>query len=66
MSCTICVPTPMSGPISPRRHPATVRRLLGLIDAALARHGGRVIPGAHAQPGPPDGAAPQTAANITP
>jgi arylsulfatase A-like enzyme len=50
------------------RHPATVQRLLGLIDAALARHGGRVIPGAHAHPGRPSAgaAAPQTAANITP
>ncbi|HXE83077.1 MAG TPA: sulfatase [Gemmatimonadales bacterium] len=47
--------------------PAVVRQLRGLIEAALARHGGRVIPGA---PGPPrqqEGAAmPQTADNITP
>ena len=48
------------------RQPAIVQRLRGLIEAALAQHGGRVIPGAPAQPVAPGAAAPQTAANITP
>ncbi|MGH8327663.1 MAG: sulfatase family protein, partial [Steroidobacteraceae bacterium] len=48
------------------QQPAVVRQLRSLIEAALARHGGRVIPGV---PGPPqqEGAAmQQTADNITP
>ncbi|MGA7540206.1 MAG: sulfatase-like hydrolase/transferase [Steroidobacteraceae bacterium] len=51
------------------QHPATVQRLRGLIEAALARNGGRVIPGAPAQPAQPiqqSAAAPQAAADITP
>ena len=48
------------------QQPAIVRQLRGLIDAALARHGGRVIPGAPAQPVPEsEQAVPQTADNIT-
>jgi arylsulfatase A-like enzyme len=47
------------------QQPAIVRQLRGLIDAALARHGGRVIPGAPAQPVPEgEQAAAQTADNI--
>lgn len=34
------------------QQPAVVQRLLGLIDTALARHGGRVVPGRHAMPPP--------------
>jgi arylsulfatase A-like enzyme len=47
------------------REPAIVQRLRGLIDAALAQHGGRVIPGAPAQP-VQQNASQQTAANVTP
>ncbi|MGH8297174.1 MAG: sulfatase family protein, partial [Steroidobacteraceae bacterium] len=48
------------------QHPAIVQRLRGLITAALARHGGRVIPGVPARP-VESAASPQTtAANITP
>jgi len=38
------------------QQPAVVQRLLGLIDTALARHGGRVVPGRPAapMPGPPE------------
>ncbi len=48
------------------QQPAIVERLQGLIAAALAQHGGRVIPGAPAQPAPQNAAAPQTADNVTP
>lgn len=50
------------------QHPALVKRLRGLIQAALARNGVRVVPGAPVQPARPiaPGAAPQTAANFTP
>jgi arylsulfatase A-like enzyme len=34
------------------QQPAVVQRLLGLIDTALARHGGRVVPGRHRAPIP--------------
>ena len=48
------------------QQPAIVRQLRGLIDAALARHGGRVIPGVSTQPAQErEQAAPQTADNIT-
>lgn len=48
------------------QQPEVVRQLRGLIAAALARHGGRVIPGVPSQP-PEEGATlPQTAANIMP
>ncbi|HEY1890839.1 MAG TPA: sulfatase [Steroidobacteraceae bacterium] len=42
------------------QQPAVVQRLLGLIDTALAQHGGRVIPGSHIPPMP--GPAQQSAA----
>ena len=48
------------------QQPAVVRQLRSLIEAALARHGGRVVPGV---PGPPreeSATMPQTADNITP
>ncbi len=48
------------------RHPATVRRLRGLIDDEMARHGGRVMPGTPAAPVRQRAAAAQTAANIAP
>jgi arylsulfatase A-like enzyme len=48
------------------RQPAVVRQLRGLIDAALARHGGRVKPGVPVQPVQEGATMPQTAANITP
>jgi len=48
------------------QQPAIVRQLRGLIAAALARHGGRVIPGEPTQPvQESEPAAPQTADNIT-
>jgi arylsulfatase A-like enzyme len=47
------------------RQPAVVERLRGLIAAALARHGGRVVPGAPSQP-VPQSAPTQTADNVTP
>jgi arylsulfatase A-like enzyme len=48
------------------QQPARVRQLRELIDAALARHGGRVIPGTPTQPIQESAASPQTAANLTP
>lgn len=48
------------------QQPAVVRRLRGLIAAALAQHGGRVIPGMPARPIQQSAVLPQTAANITP
>ncbi len=48
------------------QQPAIVQRLRGLIAAALAQHGGRVIPGVPAQPAQQSGPAPQTADNVTP
>ncbi|MHB8815301.1 MAG: sulfatase family protein, partial [Steroidobacteraceae bacterium] len=36
------------------QQPAVVQRLLGLIDSALAQHGGRVVPGSHNVPVPPE------------
>src|SRR6185437_7565095 len=48
------------------RQPAVVKRLRGLIAAALAQHGGRVVPGAPDGPDEQSTAQPQTAANITP
>lgn len=48
------------------QQPAIVRELRGLIDAALARHGGRVRPGAPTQPvRESEPAAAQTADNVT-
>jgi arylsulfatase A-like enzyme len=48
------------------QRPEVVRRLRGLIAAALARRGGRVIPGAPGQPLQEGATLPQTAANIMP
>jgi len=48
------------------QQPAVVRQLQKLIDAALTRHGGRVIPGVPGQPPQQRATMPQTAANITP
>jgi arylsulfatase A-like enzyme len=48
------------------QQPAVVRQLRGLIAAALARHGGRVIPGVPSPPPQESAAMPQTADNITP
>ena len=48
------------------QRPAVARRLRGLIDAALARHGGRVIPGMPSQPPQESAPPPQTAANVVP
>ena len=48
------------------RQPEVVRQLRALIAAALARHGGRVIPGAPIQPLQEGATPPQTAANIMP
>jgi len=48
------------------QQPAVVQRLRGLIAAALARHGGRVIPGVPSQPLQEGATVPQTAANIMP
>jgi arylsulfatase A-like enzyme len=48
------------------QQPAVVARLRGLITAALARHGGRVVPGMPAGPVAPSAAQAQTADNITP
>jgi len=48
------------------QHPATVRRLLRLIQAGLARHGGPVIPGAPAEPSQQSVGTQETAANLTP
>ncbi|HEU5442190.1 MAG TPA: sulfatase [Steroidobacteraceae bacterium] len=48
------------------QQPAVVDRLRGLIAAALARHGGRVVPGIPAGPVEPGASQSQTAANITP
>ena len=36
------------------QQPAVVQQMLGLIDAALAQHGGRVASGQHAEPAPPE------------
>jgi arylsulfatase A-like enzyme len=36
------------------QQPAVVQRLLGFIDSALAQHGGRVVPGSHTVPVPPE------------
>ena len=36
------------------QQPAVVQRLSGLIDAALAQHGGRVVPGRHSVAAPPE------------
>jgi arylsulfatase A-like enzyme len=47
------------------QQPAIVQRLRGLIEAALAQHGGRVIPGAPAPPVQQSGTQ-QTADNVTP
>jgi arylsulfatase A-like enzyme len=47
------------------QQPAIVQRLRGLIDAALAQHGGRVMPGAPAQP-VRQNATQQTADNVYP
>lgn len=46
------------------QQPAKVRELRALIDAALARHGGRVRPGQPAQPVQESAMAPQTADNM--
>jgi len=48
------------------QQPGIVQQLRDLIDSALARHGGRVIPGVPTQPVEDGEAAPQTADNITP
>jgi arylsulfatase A-like enzyme len=48
------------------QQPEVVRQLRGLIAAALARHGGRVIPGVPGQPLQEGVTPPQTADNITP
>jgi arylsulfatase A-like enzyme len=48
------------------QHPEVSRQLRGLIAAALARHGGRVIPGVPSQPLQEGATLPQTAANIMP
>ncbi|HET9018565.1 MAG TPA: sulfatase [Acetobacteraceae bacterium] len=48
------------------QHPATVRRLLQLIQAGLARHGGPVVPGAPAPPSQQGVGTQQTAANVAP
>jgi arylsulfatase A-like enzyme len=48
------------------RHPATVQRLRSLIEAALAVHGGRVIPGTPAHPVQPGAPARETVDNIAP
>ena len=47
-------------------HPAVVQQLRGLIDAAMAPHGGRVLPGKAAAPAGRSTALPQTAATGTP
>lgn len=47
------------------QQPDVVRQLRGLMDAGLARHGGRVVPGVPSQP-PQEDVGPQTAANIMP
>jgi arylsulfatase A-like enzyme len=48
------------------QQPAVVRQLQSLIEAALARHGGRVIPGVPSPPLQEGAAMPQTADNLTP
>lgn len=48
------------------QQPEVVRQLRGLIAAALARHGGRVVPGVPSQPLQEGATLPQTAANIMP
>jgi arylsulfatase A-like enzyme len=48
------------------QRPQVVRQLRGLIEAALARHGGRVVPGARSQPRQEGAALPQTADNVVP
>jgi arylsulfatase A-like enzyme len=47
-------------------HPAVVQQLRGLIDAAMAQHGGRVLPGKAAAPAGQSTALPQAAATGTP
>ncbi|HTX05981.1 MAG TPA: sulfatase-like hydrolase/transferase [Steroidobacteraceae bacterium] len=47
-------------------HPAVVQQLRGLIDAAMAQHGGKVLPGKAAAPAGQSTALPQTAATGTP
>jgi arylsulfatase A-like enzyme len=47
-------------------HPAVVQQLRGLIEAALAQYGGRVVRGAPPAPAEQSAALPQTAANGTP
>jgi arylsulfatase A-like enzyme len=60
------VADPKEGTDLAAQQPEIVRQMRGLIDAALARHGGRVIPGAPAQPDrQSEQAPPQTADNIT-
>ena len=48
------------------QQPAKLQELRALIDAALAQHGGRVIPGPPAQPDQESATPPQTADNMTP
>jgi arylsulfatase A-like enzyme len=47
-------------------HPAVVQQLRGLIEAALAQYGGRVVRGAPPAPAEQSAAVPQTATNGTP
>lgn len=48
------------------QQPAVVQRLQGLIDTALARHGGPVVPGVPGEPIQESAVLPQTAANGVP